>query len=216
MRLFVLVSLLGVLFAKVQVCSTAPSLPAKAHAEKPSNEEDKYAIPPLPDVPKGAQVAIFAGGCFWCVQPPFDKQKGVLATSVGFTGGSEKNPTYKAVAYGRTSHTEALYVVFDPKQVTYAKLLDIFWRQINPTQKNGQFADIGTQYRTGIFYADEAQRRAAEASKKAIAASGCFPGTVEVEITKASTFYPAENYHQKYYKKNPSHYMRYKIGSGQD
>ena len=213
MRLFAFVGLFGLLLAKVQMCSTHPSLPAEVRAETPA-QEDKYAIPPLPRVPQGAEVAIFAGGCFWCVQPPFDKQKGVLATSVGFTGGSEKNPTYKDVAYGRTSHTEALFVVYDPKQVTYEKLLDIFWRQIHPNQKNGQFADIGTQYRTGIFYTSAAQRRAAEASKKAIAASGCFLADIAVEITKSTPFYPAENYHQKYYQKNPANYLSYKIGSG--
>ncbi|MCB9638016.1 MAG: peptide-methionine (S)-S-oxide reductase MsrA [Myxococcales bacterium] len=200
------------LFAtKVQVCSGGAGLPSKAHA---GSNQDKYAIAPLPKIPKGAKAATFAGGCFWCVQPPFDKLDGVLATSVGFTGGLEKNPTYKEVAYGRTSHTEALFVVYDPKKVSYQKLLDTFWRQINPNQKNGQFADVGNQYRTGIFYHDKEQKKQAEASKKALAASGCFPGKIEVEVTKFEAFYPAENYHQKYYKKNPFHYMRYKIGSG--
>lgn len=161
-----------------------------------------------------ARVAIFAGGCFWCVQPPFDKTKGVLRTVVGYTGGPEKNPTYKQVAYGQTGHTEAIWIEYDPKKLTYRDLVEVFWRQIDPTALDRQFADVGKQYRTGIFYQTEEEGRIAEASKAALAKTGCFSKPIVVEITKAGPFYPAEEYHQSYYKKNPVEYDRYRVGSG--
>jgi methionine-S-sulfoxide reductase len=179
-----------------------------------AHAKPEEAMAKLPATPAGAEVAIFAGGCFWCMQPPFAKAKGVLATSVGYTGGKEKNPTYKQVSYGLTSHTEAIYIVFDPKKISYEKLLGIFWRNIDPTAENRQFADVGMQYRTGIFYTSESQKKAAEASKAALAKSGCFREPIVVPILKATTFYPAEIYHQDYYLKNPSHYQRYREGSG--
>jgi methionine-S-sulfoxide reductase len=160
------------------------------------------------------EVATFAGGCFWCMQPPFDKAKGVASTVVGYTGGTERNPTYEDVSYGRTGHREAIQIKFDPEQVSYEQLLDIFWRNIDPTQANGQFADTGTQYHTAIFYHSEEQKRAAEASKEALAKSGKFSKPIVVEILPAAQFWAAEDYHQKYYVKNPSDYRRYAIGSG--
>lgn len=169
---------------------------------KPTEKKSKY------------EVATFAGGCFWCMQPPFDKAKGVASTVVGYTGGPERNPTYEDVSYGRTGHREAIQIKFDPAQVSYEQLLDIFWRNIDPTQANGQFADIGTQYHTAIFYHSEEQKRAAEASKQALAQSGKFSKPIVVEILPASQFWAAEEYHQKYYQKNASDYRRYAVGSG--
>jgi methionine-S-sulfoxide reductase len=160
------------------------------------------------------EVATFAGGCFWCMQPPFDKTKGVVSTVVGYTGGNEKNPTYQQVSNSRTGHREAIQVKFDPAKVSYEQLLDVFWRSIDPTQANGQFADIGPQYRTAIFYHSEEQKRLAEESKRKLAASGKFSKPIAVEILPAGPFYPAEEYHQKYYLKSPDDYYRYAVGSG--
>ncbi len=158
--------------------------------------------------------ATFAGGCFWCMQPPFDKTKGVIQTTVGYTGGKEKNPTYEQVSNRQTGHVESIEVIFDPTQVTYEQLLDAYWHAIDPTQPDGQFADIGPQYRTYIYYHSEAQRKAAEASKEALGKSGKFSKPIAVQIVPASPFWPAEEYHQKYYKKNPTHYYQYAVGSG--
>ena len=160
------------------------------------------------------EVATFAGGCFWCMQPPFDKTKGVVSTVVGYTGGTQKSPTYEQVSSGHTTHRESIQVKFDPTKVSYEQLLEIFWRSIDPTQANGQFADIGPQYRTAIFYHSEEQKRLAEESKRKLAASGKFSKPIVVEILPAGPFYPAEEYHQKYYLKNPDDYHRYAVGSG--
>lgn len=160
------------------------------------------------------EVATFAGGCFWCMQPPFDKTKGVVSTVVGYSGGKEKHPTYEQVSNSRTGHRESIQVKFDPAKVSYEQLLDVFWRSIDPTQANGQFADIGPQYRTAIFYHSEEQKRLAEESKQKLAASGKFSKPIAVEILPAGPFYPAEEYHQKYYLKNPDDYRRYAVGSG--
>jgi methionine-S-sulfoxide reductase len=168
-----------------------------------------------PAKPKLAlETATFAGGCFWCMQPPFDKTKGVVSTVVGYTGGAEKNPTYEQVSSARTGHREAIQVKFDPSVVTYDQLLDVFWRSIDPTQGNGQFADIGPQYRPGIFYHSDEQQRLAEESKRRLAQSGKFPKPIVVEISPASAFYAAEEYHQKYYVKHPDEYLRYAVRSG--
>jgi len=160
------------------------------------------------------ETATFAGGCFWCMQPPFDKMKGVTATVVGYTGGPQKNPTYEQVSSGGTGHAEAILVTYDPAQVSYEQLVEIFWRNIDPTQANGQFADIGKQYRTAIFYHSEAQKQLAIASRQKLAGSGKFKKPIVTEIVPAGPFYPAEEYHQKYYLKNSGHYKRYAIGSG--
>jgi len=160
--------------------------------------------------------AIFAGGCFWCVQPPFDHLDGVVTTTVGYTGGPEKNPTYKEVSYGKTGHTESIEIIYDPNKVSYNELLDVFWMTFDPTDAGGQFYDRGSQYRPGIFYLNEDQKKAAQASKKILQESGRFDKPIVVEITKAGEFWDAEEYHQKYYLKNPKHYKSYRVGSGRD
>ena len=158
--------------------------------------------------------AIFAGGCFWCMGPPYDKLDGVISTTSGYTGGQKKNPTYEEVSSGRTGHTEAVQVVYDPKKVSYEKLLDVFWHNIDPTVKDQQFCDVGSQYRTGIFYHDEEQKRLAEASKAALEKNKPFTGPIVTEITRAAEFYPAEEYHQDFYLKNPVRYKFYVNGCG--
>lgn len=160
--------------------------------------------------------AIFAAGCFWCVQPPYDFEDGVVTTTVGFVGGTEVDPTYKEVAYGKTSHTEAVEVIYNPEVVSYEKLLEIFWRNVDPTDAEGQFVDRGQQYRPGVFYLNDEQKKAALESKKKLEASGRFDKPIVVEITEATPFYDAEEYHQKYYLKKPMHYKMYKSGSGRD
>ena len=160
--------------------------------------------------------ATFAGGCFWCMQPAFDLQKGVVRTTVGYTGGHVVNPTYEQVVSETTGHREAIQVLYDPQQIAYETLLDIYWHNIDPTQADGQFADRGESYQTAIFYHDEQQKALAEKSKQELAASGRFKGPIMTEIIPAEPFYPAEEYHQKYYKKNPLRYKMYKIGSGRE
>ncbi|MBI4843964.1 MAG: peptide-methionine (S)-S-oxide reductase MsrA [Nitrospirae bacterium] len=160
--------------------------------------------------------ATFAGGCFWCMQPPYDKLKGVVSTRAGYTGGNTKNPTYEEVSSGTTGHAEAVEIIFDPAQTGYEELLDIFWHSIDPTTLNKQFADNGTQYRTAIFYHSEEQKRLALASKEALERSGKFSKRIVTEIVPASEFYSAEDYHQKFYEKEPEHYKMYKSGSGRE
>lgn len=168
--------------------------------------------------PQGAnfETATFAGGCFWCMQPPFDKLNGVVRTTVGFTGGTEKDPTYKQVSYGRTGHAESIEIVYDPGKVTYEELLDVYWMNIDPTDSGGQFVDRGKQYRPAIFYHNEAQKKAAEASKEKLDKSGRFDKPIVVQIVEATEFYPAEDYHQKFYLKDPVTYKTYRAGSGRD
>lgn len=160
--------------------------------------------------------AIFAGGCFWCMESPFEKLDGVDEVISGYTGGTKLNPTYQEVSAGGTGHTEAVEVYFDPQQVSYEKLLEVFWMQINPTDAGGQFVDRGTQYRSGIFFLDAEQQRLAEESKKKLAESGKFSQPIVTEITAAGKFYPAEEYHQDYHNKNPIRYWYYRGGSGRD
>jgi peptide-methionine (S)-S-oxide reductase len=168
------------------------------------------------NVPPGDAVATFAGGCFWCMEPPYDKLPGVVATISGYTGGRKPNPTYEEVSSGSTGHAESVTVVYDPKKVTYEKLLDVFWHNIDPTVKDRQFCDGGNQYRTAIFYHDEAQRKAAEASKAALEKSKPFKEPIVTEIVMAGPFYPAEDYHQDFYMKNPVRYQLYRSGCGRD
>jgi len=168
------------------------------------------------NVPPGDAVATFAGGCFWCMEPPYDKLPGVVATISGYTGGRKPNPTYEEVSSGSTGHAESVTVVYDPKKVTYEKLLDVFWHNIDPTVKDRQFCDGGNQYRTAIFYHDEAQRKAAEASKAALEKSRPFKEPIVTEIVMAGPFYPAEDYHQDFYMKNPVRYQLYRSGCGRD
>jgi peptide-methionine (S)-S-oxide reductase len=159
--------------------------------------------------------ATFAGGCFWCMEPPFDGLEGVISTTSGYIGGHTESPSYEEVSSGTTGHTEAVEIVYDPKKVTYEKLLDVFWHNVDPTTPNRQFCDGGTQYRSAIFYHDAEQKRLAEASKRKLEESGRFPRVV-TEIVQAGPFYPAEDYHQDYYRKNPIRYRYYRFGCGRD
>jgi len=164
----------------------------------------------------GNAIATFAGGCFWCMEPPFDELDGVISTTSGYTGGSKQNPTYEEVSTGTTGHAEAVQVAYDPKRISYERLLEVFWRNIDPVTPNAQFCDHGTQYRSAIFYHDETQRRLAEESKRTLEASGRFKAPIVTEIVAAGTFYPAEEYHQDYYRKNPIRYKFYRAGCGRD
>ena len=157
----------------------------------------------------------FAGGCFWCMEPPFEKLKGVSSVVSGYTGGPEKNPTYKEVSRGLTGHTEAVEIKYDPARVSYADLLEVFWKNIDPTVKDRQFCDWGNQYRTGIFYHNGEEKRMAEESKKQLVDSGKVERIV-TEIIAATTFYRAEEYHQDYYIKNPIRYKLYRYNCGRD
>ena len=167
-------------------------------------------------VPSGAAVATFAGGCFWCMEPPYDKLDGVHSTVSGYIGGEKLNPTYREVSAGSTGHTEAVQVTYDPAKVSYEKLLDVFWVNIDPTVSDRQFCDRGNQYRTGIFYHGDEQRELAQASKSKLESTKPFKDPIVTEIMVADTFYPAEDYHQDYYKKNPLRYKFYRYNCGRN
>ncbi|MFI5396421.1 MAG: peptide-methionine (S)-S-oxide reductase MsrA [Candidatus Binatia bacterium] len=160
--------------------------------------------------------ATFSGGCFWCMQLPFDRLTGVVSTTVGYTGGHTKNPTYEEVSAGVTGHAESIQVTYDPKKITYALLLDVFWHNVDPLTPNAQFCDHGAQYRTAIFFHTEEQKRVAEQSKKDLDTSGRFTQPIVTEIVPASEFYAAEEYHQAYYRKNPVRYKYYRYRCGRD
>jgi peptide-methionine (S)-S-oxide reductase len=160
--------------------------------------------------------ATFAGGCFWCMEPAFDSLQGVISVTSGYTGGEKVNPTYKEVSAGGTGHAESVEIVYDPAVISYQRLLDTFWHNIDPTAVNRQFCDSGNQYRSAIFYHSEEQARFAKASKIALEKSGKLSKPVATEITPANRFYPAEEYHQHYYKKNPLRYKYYRNGCGRD
>lgn len=160
--------------------------------------------------------ATFAGGCFWCMQPPFDKLEGVVATSVGYTGGHRERPTYKEVSAGTTGHAEAIEVIYDPRKISYDQLLETFWRNIDPLDQGGQFCDRGSQYRAAIFYHDQEQKRLAEQSREQLGKTRGFKQSIVTEIVSASRFYSAEDYHQHYYKENPVRYKMYRYGCGRD
>jgi methionine-S-sulfoxide reductase len=162
------------------------------------------------------QRAVFAGGCFWCMQPAFDRLEGVISTAVGYTGGMVDNPTYEQVCGGRSGHVEAIEIVFDSTRISFRKLIETFWQNIDPTQANGQFADKCPQYRAVIFYQNDDQRLQAEASKQELEHSGRFAGRIATAIEPIQPFFKAEEYHQEYYLKNPTNYTFYKIGSGRD
>ena len=192
-------AIVGLLFA---------ALMAPAAALSGTSSPDKMADG------KQLSTAIFAGGCFWCMEPPFDKLDGVSSTTSGYIGGNKPNPTYEQVSAGTTGHTEAVKIVYDPAKVSYAKLLDVFWRNIDPLTANAQFCDHGSQYRSGIFYLDGEQKRLAEESKQKLA--GRFDKPIVTEITMATAFYPAEGYHQDYYLKSPVKYKFYRWNCGRD
>ena len=158
--------------------------------------------------------ATFAGGCFWCMEEAYDPVPGVVSTVSGYMGGQVKNPTYEQVTTGRTGHAEVVQVEYDPARVSYARLVEVYWRNVDPTQKDGQFCDHGSSYRTAIFYHNEEQKKLAEAAKAALAKNRPFKGGIVTEIAKAGEFYPAEGYHQDFYLKNPTRYKFYKSGCG--
>jgi len=162
------------------------------------------------------EIATFAGGCFWCMEPPFDKLEGVLSTTSGYIGGHQPDPTYKQVSAGKTGHTEAVQIRYDPSRISYDELLAVFWKNIDPTTADRQFCDAGSQYRSGIFYHNEAQRVAAEQSLQNLEQTKPFNEPVVTEITAASEFFPAEDYHQDYYLKNPLRYKYYRFACGRD
>jgi len=199
MMYMILKAIFGRVLAMLLLCTP---LLATAQAVKPAA------------APAATAVATIGGGCFWCVEEAYDKVPGVISTTSGYMGGHLKNPTYPQVSAGNTGHNEVVQVVYDPSKVTYAQLLDAFWRNIDPTQANGQFCDHGSQYRSEIFVHDDAQRKAAEASKAALQKNKPFTGEIRTLITRSSEFYAAEEYHQDYYKKNPVRYNYYKTGCG--
>ena len=160
------------------------------------------------------KTAVFAGGCFWCIQPAFDKAKGVIKTVVGYCGGTEPNPTYDLVTSEKTNYRESIEITYDPAKISFDQLLDIYWRQIDPTQADGQFTDIGPSYRAAIFYGDNAEKKIAEASKAKLTHSGKFDKPIATEILPLKKFYRAEAYHQKYYQQNAEHFEAFEKGSG--
>ncbi len=204
---YTLVSVSILVVALIALVSRAYTEPTQSPKPKGSSSMTSKNGAPL-------SVATFAGGCFWCMQPPFDSTTGVEKTLVGYAGGKEPNPTYDLVSSGRTGYAEAVQVYFDAAKVSYEQLLEIFWRNIDPTQPEGQFADRGPQYRTAIFYQNEEQKKRAENSKAALQASSKFGRPIVTEISPATEFYAAEEYHQDYYKKNETHYKLYRAGSG--
>lgn len=213
-------------FPRVALFAVAASLlGVAALASSPANpeppkKEAAQASPSAPEPAKKAEpqlaTAIFAGGCFWCMEGPFDKLPGVVSTTSGYTGGTKENPTYEEVSSGTTGHAEAVQIVYDPSKVTYAQLLEVFWHNVDPLTPNAQFCDHGTQYRSAIFYKDAEQQKLAEESKRQLEGSGRFKKPLVTQITAASTFYPAEDYHQDYYQKNPVRYRYYRFGCGRD
>lgn len=183
------------------VAATASEPPAKRGAEAANGPLEK---------------ATFAGGCFWCMEAPFDTLPGVVSVTVGYTGGKVKDPTYKQVSAGGTGHAEAVQIVFDPSRIGYARLLEVFWHNTDPTARDRQFCDIGSQYRTAIFYHGEEQRALAERSKESLDRTKPFREPIVTVIVPAGAFYPAEEYHQHYYRKNPIRYRYYRSGCGRD
>ncbi|MBD3300010.1 MAG: peptide-methionine (S)-S-oxide reductase MsrA [Candidatus Moranbacteria bacterium] len=165
---------------------------------------------------KNLELATFAGGCFWCMEPPFEKEDGVIEVISGYSGGSQENPSYDEVSAGKTGHRESVQVKYDPNQISYEKLLDVFWRQIDPTDDGGQFVDRGRQYKSAVFYHNDEQKKLAESSREKLEKSGCFDKEIKTEILAYKNFYPAEEYHQDYYKKSKIKYKFYRFNSGRD
>lgn len=191
-------------------------LGALQHADSMKNTEKDTEKNNMVNTTDNMKTATFAGGCFWCVESDFEKVDGVLEVISGYTGGDTENPTYEQVSSGRTTHLEAVQVIYDPEKVSYAELLDVFWRHVDPTDKGGQFVDRGPQYRTAVFYGSDEERQLAESSKAALGRSGRFDKPIATEIRKLDKFYAAEEYHQDYYKKSPARYSMYRNGSGRD
>ena len=208
-RALTLLTSVALLSATALACDDANGQKNSSESERAGGTEE---IVLAPTATRGQ--AVFAGGCFWCMEPPFEKLDGVKAVYSGYTGGTEIAPTYRAVYSGQTGHAEAVLVEYDPAKITYEKLLFTYWRSINPTQVNGQFYDVGPQYRTAIFYLNAGQKKLAEVSKQELADSGKFKAKIAVQIVPATRFWKAEEYHQDYYKQNPAHYKQYATGSG--
>ena len=208
---------LPTLLATLGVLLTFSAMAAPAQTNAPTSME-RARTDKSPTTPPAARnaVAIFAGGCFWCMEPPFDKLPGVKSTTSGYIGGRVANPSYEQVSAGGTGHAEAVRVVYDPAKVSYATLLGVFWRNIDPVAVDRQFCDAGDQYRSAIFTVGAAQQRQAEASKRALQASRRFAAPIATQIVAATTFYPAENYHQDYYRRNPLRYKYYRASCGRD
>lgn len=173
-------------------------------------------IQAAPETTPKYETATFAGGCFWCMEPPYDALEGVISTTAGYTGGKETDPSYKQVSRGRTGHTEAIQIIYDPEKVSYAKLLDTYWHNIDPTDATGQFCDKGSQYRSEIFFHNKTQQQLAVQSKNALQELKPFKEPVVTQVTMATAFYPAEDYHQDYYQRNPIRYKYYRYGCGRD
>jgi methionine-S-sulfoxide reductase len=171
-------------------------------------------LSPAQSSPSTTKSAVFAGGCFWCIQPAFDKAPGVIKTTVGYCGGTEPNPTYQLVSSEKTNYRESIQIDYDPTKISYNQLLDIYWKQIDPTQSDGQFTDIGPSYRAAIFFGSEEENKIAQMSKEKLGQSGKFKKPIVTEILPVMKFYPAEDYHQKYYLKNPGDYESFHVGSG--
>lgn len=206
------------LLAIVTIAVASVGLAACSQAESPKSvpAAASPAAAPAPQASVPTEKAVFAGGCFWCVESDFDKVPGVMSTTSGYTGGKTANPSYEEVSSHTTGHAEAVEVVFDPAKVSYAQLVEHFWRTIDPTTKDRQFCDVGSPYRTAIFAQDDAQMRIAEASRAALEKSKPFADPIVTEVVKAGRFYPAEEYHQNYYMKNPVRYSYYRSGCGRD
>lgn len=194
------------------VLGTTAGAAGTATEPTPTHRPDNMMAVPSPAAP---QTAIFAGGCFWCIEADFEKLPGVIAVESGYTAGQTVNPTYEQVSAGGTGHTEAVRVRYDPQKVSYSQLVEYFWRHIDPTVKDRQFCDVGSQYRSGIYWQNDAERKVVESSRDALLKSGKI-ARIETELQPASTFYLAEEYHQDYYKKNPVRYAYYRSGCGRD
>jgi methionine-S-sulfoxide reductase len=199
-----MIRLLGILVSLIIVATVAVAVTMDKKGEKKDMEETMTAK------------AIFAGGCFWCMEPPFEKLDGVHAVVSGYIDGHKENPTYQEVSSGTTGHTEAVEITYDPNKISFAELLEVFWMNIDPTDAGGQFVDRGSQYRTGIYYLNDEQQQLAEASKERLGKSGRFDSPIVTEIVAATRFYPAEDYHQDYYKESPVRYKFYRYNSGRD
>lgn len=211
-RMLASVATLAALLAAAAVSATSVSPPPAKHEKAAAPR--KSAEPA--DVPPGLDAATFAMGCFWCGETQFTQQPGVVSVTSGYTGGKKAHPTYEEVCTGLTGHYESVRVVFDPAKTSYETLLDMFWHGVDPTQADGQFCDRGSQYRSVVFVRNDRQRKAAEASKKALAASGVLHDPIVTQILPASTFWPAEEYHQCFWQKSTAHYRAYREGCQRD
>ncbi|GMQ24342.1 peptide-methionine (R)-S-oxide reductase MsrB [Algoriphagus sp. oki45] len=203
--------MLGLFLSLFMACGNSPAVKEEISEAQNSETEEEVTV-----VSSKTQLATFAGGCFWCVEAPFEGLDGVISVVSGYSGGKEKNPTYGEVSSGKTSHRESVQITFDPEVISYSELVDIFWQTFDPTDVGGSFYDRGTQYESAIFFHDAEQKKVAEESKARLDKSGRFQKPIATPIIKYTNFYAAEDYHQDYYKKNPKEYYAYRNGSGRD